>query len=157
MPTDLDPGQARETKVAKERQDRQALKMARHHLYQRAGPGTGICLDQVRAQVGGGAKDYRSFGMWLRFLIRGWKSYGLPLDVLARALELTTENLELSDQVPLYSHVTELQLATALGQAPVGEDPERQVTDAETLRLVEMLAAHLGLAREGERGFRAQV
>ncbi|HMH76279.1 MAG TPA: hypothetical protein VK547_06605 [Candidatus Udaeobacter sp.] len=154
MPTDLDPGQTRETKVAKERQDRQAVKMARHHLYQRMGPGAGLCLDQVRSQVGGGAKDYRSFGMWTRFLVRGWKSYGLPLDVLARALEEKAEQLEASDHVPLYNHVTERQLAVALGLKPAGDDPAGDVTDPEALRLVELLAANLGLSREGDHGFR---
>jgi len=153
MPTDLDPGQARETKKEQERRDQRAVKMARHHLYQRCGPGTGLCLDQVRAQVGGGAKDYRSFGMWTRFLIRGWQDYGLPLDVLARALEETTEHLEASDQVPLFKHVTEHELAVALGHKPAGDGIELNPTDPDTLRLVELLAANLGLTREGDHKF----
>lgn len=149
MPTDLDPGQARETKLERERRDRRAVKMARHHLYQRMGPGAGLCLDQVRSQIGGGAKDYRSFGMWTRFLIRGWKDYGLPLDVLARALEETPETLEAADRVPLFRPATTRQLAIALGHSPLSDAPDAPVTDPEALRLVGLLAANLGLQQDG--------
>jgi hypothetical protein len=150
MPTDLDPGQARETKKEQERRDQRAVKMARHHLYQRTAPGMGICLDQVRSQIGGGAKDYRSFGMWTRFLIRGWKSYGLPMDVLARALEETPDRLEASDHVPLFAPVTDRQLAVALGHTPLSDAPDAPVRDPEALRLVALLAQNLGLTRDGQ-------
>lgn len=156
MPRELTTGEIREEEQRQDERERKMLRAARDHLLRRVTAGYAVNLDHLRALVNGGAKDHKSYFMWARLLVRGWEAYGLPADVLARALQQSPAELDVARDVNLFVSVPDAELARALGRAGRELGHDQLPTDPDTVRLVEKLARSLELTRESGTAWRHQ-